>query len=257
MARIFTTADGKIIMKSGKLVTQNPWAIFGTPVAWYDASDVSTITASGNSLISWADKSGRGGSAVAAGESARPLTGITTQNGLNTISFDGIDDGLVAPGCLSAPEASIYLIMKSTANITAAMLGMGTIQTYANYGLTFYVINWGGNPRLHMVWSQDINADYSVDTFELLTLVSRPVELRGYIRDLAIVDNRGFPQQELTPGAPITIGYQNEPAAFPNGFFKGEVAELICFDVAHTTEQVAALRAELSEKWAIVTPPVA
>lgn len=59
---------------------------------WWDAADTGTISTSGSSVTSWADKSGSGPSFDPPG--AAPSTGIVTRNGLNTISFDGVDDSL-------------------------------------------------------------------------------------------------------------------------------------------------------------------
>ena len=61
-------------------------------VAWYDASDLSTITDAGAGAVSqWADKSGNGNHVTQGTAGLRPTTGIRTQNGLNVIDFDGGD----------------------------------------------------------------------------------------------------------------------------------------------------------------------
>ena len=57
-------------------------------IAWYDASDSSTITDSGGAITSWADKSGNNNDLTRQGN---PVTGSSTQNSLNVIDLDGDD----------------------------------------------------------------------------------------------------------------------------------------------------------------------
>lgn len=63
------------------------------PLAWYDATDATTITHSGGSVSKWSSKAGTGH--MLQGTSAkRPVTGSAMINGLNAIAFDGTDDAL-------------------------------------------------------------------------------------------------------------------------------------------------------------------
>jgi hypothetical protein len=63
------------------------WSPLDLPglVAWWDASDTSTITASGSDVTAWADKSSNGLD-LAAEDATKPKTGLVTQNGLNVLS---------------------------------------------------------------------------------------------------------------------------------------------------------------------------
>ena len=56
---------------------------------WYDASDTSTISHTSNVVSQWDDKSGNNGHLTAVGA---PTTNIETENGLNAIGLDGVDD---------------------------------------------------------------------------------------------------------------------------------------------------------------------
>jgi hypothetical protein len=60
-----------------------------TTKLWLDAADTSTITSSSGSVSAWVDKSGNNYNFTQATGSAQPKTGITTQNGLNVLDFDG------------------------------------------------------------------------------------------------------------------------------------------------------------------------
>lgn len=61
-----------------------------TPVAWIDASDSSSYSRSGTSLLSVTDKAGTYTMDVG----GNPVTNSTTQNGLNVFDFDGNGDYL-------------------------------------------------------------------------------------------------------------------------------------------------------------------
>ncbi|HET6689897.1 MAG TPA: hypothetical protein VFG74_03440, partial [Miltoncostaeaceae bacterium] len=56
-------------------------------IAWLDASDASTITASGNAISRWADRSGHGNDATQAVPGNRPTTVAAVQNGRAVVRF--------------------------------------------------------------------------------------------------------------------------------------------------------------------------
>lgn len=62
------------------------------PALWLDAADLTTITSLSGAVSQWNDKSGNGRHVTQATAANQPTTGTVTQNGLNTISFDGSDD---------------------------------------------------------------------------------------------------------------------------------------------------------------------
>lgn len=80
----------------------NPKTIIGTTiVAHYDASDTSTISHTAGAVSSIANKTGGAALEQATGAN-QPLTGTVTQNGLNTIKFDGTDDVLTVNDSLDS-----------------------------------------------------------------------------------------------------------------------------------------------------------
>lgn len=89
----------------------NPLSL--SPALWLDASDTSTITASGSpaKVSQWNDKSGNARNVTQATSAAQPTTGATTQNGLNVLSFDGGDN------------LSISASIDISANYTIAIVG--------------------------------------------------------------------------------------------------------------------------------------
>lgn len=91
-------------------------------VAWYDASDTTTITHSGGAVSQWNDKSGNGNHATQANASGRPITGTRTINGLNTLDFDTINKSMDLPaGLLELSGGSwTYLAVVATDNASAS-----------------------------------------------------------------------------------------------------------------------------------------
>jgi hypothetical protein len=67
----------------------DPWTPAQSSLAlWLDASDASTISATGGLVDQWRDKSGNGRNFTGT-TTTRPTTGASTQNGLNVLDFDG------------------------------------------------------------------------------------------------------------------------------------------------------------------------
>ncbi|MEC8792089.1 MAG: hypothetical protein VXX29_12735, partial [Verrucomicrobiota bacterium] len=58
---------------------------------WLDANDTSSVIQSAGVVSEWRDLSGNGLHLSQSDSSKRPLTGSSTQNGLNVLTFDGDD----------------------------------------------------------------------------------------------------------------------------------------------------------------------
>lgn len=78
----------------------------GNTVAWYDSSDLTTITKDGSNLISlWKDKLGSGHDLTSTG-TAKPL-----HTSEKTVLFDGINDAMTSAFVYGQPEY-MYLILR-------------------------------------------------------------------------------------------------------------------------------------------------
>lgn len=75
------------IIASSSQTAFNPLSI--SPLAWYDASDTSTLSVSSNLVSQWNDKSGNGYNLTQGTGANQPDSGLTTRNGLNVVDFDG------------------------------------------------------------------------------------------------------------------------------------------------------------------------
>lgn len=105
-------------------------------VAWYDAADTSTITASGGDVSQWNDKSANAFHFSQATGAAQPKTGTRTINSKNTLDFDGSSDFM----SIASSTSYFNFIHSSTG---ATIFFVGEIDTISTYG-TILTNNNGG-----------------------------------------------------------------------------------------------------------------
>jgi len=92
----------------------NPKSIAGL-VQWLDASDTSTLTLSGSSVTTWADKSPQGMNATQTTANNQPTT--TTVNGKTAVLFDGVNDLMTFTG-VSRTDETYIIAAAQTSNQT-------------------------------------------------------------------------------------------------------------------------------------------
>lgn len=97
----------------------------GNLAGQWDASSLGSIISSGGNISQWNDLSGNGANMVQSSASKQPATGITTQNGLNEIYFDGggrfmmTTDENFSRNIYDASGMSMFVMQQST-NSTGA-----------------------------------------------------------------------------------------------------------------------------------------
>ncbi len=96
------------------------WTPAAIPTAlWLDAADPATVTTISGATSQWNDKSGNNRNATRATASFRPAYTLAGQNGLNTITYDGINDGLSLEADFSLGTAhTIFVVARNNATIT-------------------------------------------------------------------------------------------------------------------------------------------
>jgi hypothetical protein len=112
------------------------------PQLWYDASDVSTITASEGRVSQWNDKSGYGMHLTASGN-ARPTTAGETINGRNVVIFDGVANVMVTASNPFSPaitDAGVFMVvnMKTPSNGILFGLSRDGANTSTRWQLQFH-----------------------------------------------------------------------------------------------------------------------
>jgi hypothetical protein len=85
-----------------------------TTALWLDAADASTITTVSGAVSQWNDKSGNGLNATQGTSGLRPIVATASQNFLNGISFDGVDDYLGFSSALLGATHSLFVLFKPT-----------------------------------------------------------------------------------------------------------------------------------------------
>jgi hypothetical protein len=146
----------------------NPYSVLFTPnrlanlALWLDAGDSGTVILNGSDVSEWRDKSGNDRHASQATPSNQPAYTSAGQNGLNTITLDGSNDGLSLAADLSLGSAhSIFVVAKNNATITAAtggqlLLGGGSSYVYPSTTTSDFLLGAGsvsGTLTNERLWS--------------------------------------------------------------------------------------------------------
>lgn len=103
-----------------------------TTLAWYDASNASSITLNGSNVSQWNDLSGNGYNGTQSTAGAQPAYGTYQLNGLDVVTFDGADRILLPSVNFNASKAvSMYVVTKKrstspTYQVAAAFWKSGT-----------------------------------------------------------------------------------------------------------------------------------
>lgn len=226
---------------------------------WFDASDASTITLTSGAVSQWNDKSERNKHLTQTVVStARPVVSAAALNGLNTITYDGVNDYMDNPSVGSSGIQSFFMIavfrMNTGGNNEDLPMGIGA--TGANRQCRcFYRANAGTNVGFagfsadiaSSAYSYDIGGSYHIFEIGNTQLtgpnqveIGRDGQATSYTPSnslLAATD--GFTMGSLRGGA---IG---------NYYSAISVAEFICLHYFPTTDQRQRLRGSLAWKWGL------
>lgn len=242
-----------------------------SPALWLDASDSSTITASGSpaKVSQWNNK-GSAENVAQATSANQPTTGATTQNGLNVLDFDGSD--ILIGSSLSAFNALhngtpniIAIVAKSSSNTTSSYVAnhngasgkRGFYVARINTGAVWHTVSLGsvGNRAILNQSSSSLIGTGA----EVLTVISdadlSSASARSSIfrRSQSAITNN---TQTNTPSAsdatdPIAVGGFSTSGVIDT-FFSGFIAEIVIVTGTNATEaNRVALRDYLNGKWAV------
>lgn len=210
---------------------------------WLDASDASTITASGGKVSEWRDKSGLAHHLAQSTDALKPLTGYSL-NGLDTIHAGVIES--TDAGFDTNEPLTIVAVFRWAA-------------TQGNYSCWFssrtnracFIGPWQFMYNAHMYWGvggDGIASDYAT-TAPHAYLVS--AIFNGTANNLRV------------NGTQTTVGTQGAGGGLQDGLrlgqfggengnaFNGEHAEIILCSGALSSTWIAAAEAYLNDKWAV------
>lgn len=223
-------------------------------LAWFDASDTSTITETGGAVSAWADKSGNGWDVSQATGASQPTTGSATLNGRNVVSFDGTDDFLTASSispAIAFDDFSCAVVLRSGSDVS---LFQSAVRVQVS-GTGFFVAPYGRGgsyPRVAVT-----------DTFTSLNTSATgnyidPVAGQSYTLLSSLSDGAQLLRVDgqdhlITTDAAGTAGSQtgirlgaDSGGADP---FDGDIAEVILVRRALTDAEIAQVESYLDRRW--------
>lgn len=239
-------------------------------VAWFDASDSTTITASSGAVSQWSDKSGNGYPITQSTAAAQPTTGSTTLNGLNVITFDGGDElnSAYSYGQFrSAQKTTVIAVVKSD-RISAASEGLVGAERSSSYDFTSgwllerrtsylaWTVGYGGASASSIYYNLRRFSNSSTSWMIYSADVSAAsATVNGYVN--------GSAQTYTTfDGSMATSSYLSSATSdhrlnvggrgFLTGYrFKGAVAEILVFSRQLAATEYTALNTYINAKWAV------
>ncbi|MEO8705464.1 MAG: fibronectin type III domain-containing protein [Kofleriaceae bacterium] len=228
---------------------------------WLDAMQADSLTAIGNQLTDWHDRSpnNRTASQAAAGE--RPMVESAVVTGRPAVTFDGIDDGMSTNGFLT--NNATYTIFATAANRDAtlpianhASVAYATMtcgSTHNGFSMYTYTSFTGatnvrvpnvesGNSSSHTV---RINGDGTVAIPNGATTTTPGVEVA---QDAWMMATQQVTINDVG-GTNLFLGRYRDGCQFGHV----SLGELLVFDRVFQTAEVAAIEEYLAHKWG-VTP---
>lgn len=243
---------------------------------WLDATRINQ--ADNTAVASWADQSGNAYNAEQSGTAARPTYRTNQLNGLPAVVFDGTDDVLTIPSStatfkfLHSDVSTVFMVMRagSVADPNALYLVFGN--GGANAANIGYEIWWDDRAsissnnaisnRIYRGVSGSNTAGqitqniFVANTFGIMTVVGDPANATALER-FALIVNGGNTNKSNT----LTNALSNSNAfsdltignVSPSGslYLNGAISEIIVYNRALNTSELAQVHRYLSRKWGI------
>ena len=247
----------------------NPKSI--NTVAWYDASDTSTITQSGSGITKWLDKSGKGNDLTPLDISAGALNHSiqeNTLNGLNTLSLDADDYFMKEQALLPTPSGNVQVFI--VAKISSVDHGSSSIfslqENTAGEGVMDFQLDAGSNTlykaRLNCTnavgTNTHVNTTPASDYTDQWTIFSAVFDFDDTSQFLSYVNgiNVGTPRPYTNK---MIGGNEVDPTELKvfsnrgaNRSVEGNVAEVLyCENSSNDTREK--IEAYLAYKWGLVS----
>ncbi|MCP5372752.1 MAG: S8 family serine peptidase [Hyphomicrobiales bacterium] len=250
-----------------------PSAISGL-VQWLDAADAATLTDAGSDgdLDLWADKGGSGNDGLGLAGGRDPMLAASSFNGLDAVSFDGVDDALQVADTLDLNTGASYdgrtiaVAFQTGADVAARQVVYE--EGGALRGLNLYIdggsLYLGGWNLAETVWGPSfLDAAVSADTGYVATLTfdgaagTLSGTLNGVSMGTVAADTLYIHSGDIGLGAMLDASYFHDGAASGSGFsFAGDIGELVQYDRALGGAEQALVEGYLMDKWVgDYTPP--
>ena len=223
-------------------------------IAWYDASDASTITLSGSDVTQWDDKKNSNNLTVGTGS---PISG-TTINGLATVDFDGTDYLRKASATYVGASGYNYAIMvlEPDGGSDQFIFGYGVSDVG---GETFSATTNDNSANDQFTGRLFNGAVDSGSTWSGVTLASFGIA-QGAQQNTMEIRHDGTDTAHgagststitVQTGPEIGLGGYNRLSGGAYGRYNGRIAEFLFFDTEPTTAEKEELEGYLAHKWGI------
>ena len=258
----------------------NPKSISGL-LAWYDASDSSTITV-GTGVSAWADKSGNGYTLRQSTANNQPVTGTRTIGGKNALDFDGTNDvlslGLTPPEYIldlaTSRAITIFAVTGSDApNSVSRLISMQRTGKNANDSGLFLGRHTTGSGTVELaVGGGDSSTNDQVDRNYLPGFVDTSTAAGIYAASISAAGNtatihKNGTNQSLTSrygtmlpsgwlgfgtgNHMLDVGSSRSAAGVDAAYWNGVVGEVLIYTRAVSVVERTAATRYLGKKWGI------
>jgi hypothetical protein len=247
-----------------------------TTLAWYDASDTSTITQSVGAVSQWDDKSGNDDHLAQATGSKQPTTNSDTLNSLNLIDF--ATDEFLSVANLAANTKSFIgvFVPNSTIDETTqskVMFATGDTQNYPLCGVALGSVTGTITDEVVTVFDEDTAFAFqdrqgissanlaSISAAGHMVSAVRGASdwFMGYDGSNDLRDLTNGVRHDLNTGTTsigLYVGIQFNAIPDPDVFinsFNGKLAELLFFSTSLSTSDRQMLEGYLAWKWGMVS----
>lgn len=207
--------------------------------AWYDASDLASLTLDGSGYCSeWRDLSGNGRHLSQGTGSAQPRSGVRTQNGLPVLDFDGNDSMSVAFSTLSQPNTVLAVVVTDRTGSSDTIFDA----THPEFRNTVWA-------ALTNIWY--IYAGNSVDTTRSTPPGARQITILYNGASSKFYENGTQYGGALDAGGLGMNGFRVGGNALGGAFLDGALAELVLINGLASDDDIAVLSAYCAAKWGL------
>lgn len=217
-------------------------------IGWFDAADLSTITATGSSVTSWRDKSGLGNTMTF---TSSPTTGVSVQNGNNIVTFAG-GYGTAATCVVNAENHTLFAVHKPSAaasNTSLFRFQTGTASPYVVFPYYSAATARGWVTSVDGATLSNTGAGLpessSTTSFTLISACIASASQEVFSNGVLVASNTQILTTTTTPA--LTVG-ATTTGTEPYG---GGVGELLVYNSKLSTAQRQLVEGYLAKKWAV------
>ena len=241
---------------------------------WLDATRIAQ--ANNTAVATWSDQSGNGYDATQGGSAARPTFIASGLNGLPVVRFDGTDDNLSVPSStatfkfLHSDVSTVFIVAKAGVvadpGVTYGFLHNGTGTTSIGFYIRFidaspnndrigHNIFFGTSGQTVLSNNTDNNA-FTANQFNFLSVLSKPSDAVAAERSAISINGGVARKANSSTNTPSTSNATNDliiggSISSTTPFLNGDIAEIIVYNRALNTSELAQVHRYLARKWGI------